>query len=99
MAYDPVILRRWAEILPTLDELGLEARHDLPEDTGGDRITIHRDGETEAGRPLAMVRFIEGGWYVGSVADQTGAMRDGERHRTIYEAFDEVVARMSRGRN
>ena len=99
MAYDPVILRRWAEILPTLDELGLEARHDLPEDTGGDRITIHRDGETETGKPLAMVRFVEGGWYVGSVADGTGAMRDGTPHRIIYEAFDDVVARMRRGQS
>lgn len=95
MSYDPIILRRWPEILPTLDELGLEARHDLGNPDGGDRIVIHRAGETETGEPLGTIRFISGGWYRGHA--DAGEVGDGPHHRTILEAFEDVIQAVRSG--
>ena len=95
MPYDPIIERRWPEILPTLDALGLEARHSVPE-SGGDRITIHRGGED--GEPLGTVTFVAGGWYRSQAADDDGNVHRGPPHRLILDAFEDVIDDIRRTR-
>jgi hypothetical protein len=91
MSYDPIILRRWPEILPTLDELGLEARHGVLDGMGGDRIDIFHAGETDPDLTMGTVRFVEGGWYRGKAIDEEGEVHRGPLHRTILEAFEDVI--------
>lgn len=91
MPHDAIVQRRWSEILPTLDELGLEARHSLLDDMGGDRVDIHLTGSPEDGEPLGTVRFIEGGWYRGKAVDDDGTVQKGPSHRTIMDAFEDVI--------
>ena len=98
MPHDPLVIRRWSDIIPALDAHGLEARFVVAEDESvDDAIEIRRVGAGED-EDLADIQFCDDGCFCGNAwtSEARDARRHGGVHRTVKAAFDDALSLLKR---
>lgn len=96
--HDALVTRRWPEILPLLDPLGLVARFVAAEDESvDDAIEIRRTGDAED-QDVGDIQFCDQGWFGASswTSEARDERRHGGLHRTVLAACEDLVENLRR---